>query len=354
MATAQQSECSVTPKRTVGRPRKAAGGEWPSSKDQWVTINAEHPDGMQLSHFTDTEASVLCTLQIPNCLLYQWYKEAGTGHGSPTYVQLLNTRIMGGIVNIKDGRRIEERLVTQASRLGRNVTRAKGRRRQQLLQQTYTMYVYEGEADSFQMFREEVEKKILVLHDEYNLVKATYARSKEEIDEIMKEMAAMSSMFTVENHGRAYEDVSPRHARRKLNAFKKQAQDALWFSGTFGLVPDYLQVRKEKSGSPIKITLDPEITSASSATECPLQLSEDDQTKVLQTLYIVDQFAVSDEAYHELRKLSCDLPPLYQLKQKRKVINDSLRIERIPAMGAYRSFTDTLRVELQKAVSKTV
>ncbi len=353
MATKQsETERSETPKRGVGRPRKADGSAGQSSEDQWVTVNAEDPDGMHLSHFTDTQACVLCTLEIPNCLLYQWYRTAGTTRGSPTYVQLLNARIKGGIVHMKDGKRIEARLVTQAHKLGGKVAKAKGRRREQLLQHTYTMYVLQGEADSFEIVRKEAEKKIEILQEECDLAKAMVIRSKEEITRITKEMDTLSSACAVEpNHGRMYEDVSPRHARRKLNAFTKQAQDALWFSGTFGLVPECLQVRKAKSGSPIKVPLGPQTTAASSATQLPLELSEDDQTKVLQTLYIVDQFAVSDEAYHELRKLSCDLPPLYQLKKKRAAINSSLQIERIPTMGAYRPFRETLTVELKKAVS---
>ncbi len=321
-----------------------------------MTVNAEDPDGMHLSHFTDLQASVLCTLVIPNWLLYQWYREAGTARGSQaaTYVQLLNAKIKGGIVSIKDGRRVEARLVTQAHKLGGKVAKAKGRKREQLLQQTYTMYVLEGEADSFQMIRKEAEEKILVLQEECDLAKATVVRSTEEIKRITKEMATLQSTCPEPNQGRIYEDVSPRHARRKLNAFTKQAQDALWFSGTFGLVPEYLQVRKAKSGSPIKVSLNPQTTAASSATRLPpVELSEDDQTKVLQSLYIVDQFAISDEAYHELRKLSCNLPPLYQLKQRRKAINNSLQIERIPTMGAYRPFRETLTVELKKAVSTT-
>ncbi len=70
-----------------------------------------------------------------------------------------------------------------------------------------------------------------------------------------------------------------------------------------------------------------------------------------ETLYISDQFTVGDEAYHELKMLSCDLPPLCQLKKARTALNNSVEIDRLPSLGAYRSFSDTLTVELRKTVS---
>ncbi len=90
------------------------------------------------------------------------------------------------------------------------------------------------------------------------------------------------------------------------------------------------------------------------STPTPPLRSEDDHNKVLQTLYVVDLFAVSDEAYHELRMLPSDLPPLCRLKQAQSAINGSLQIDRLPTqhLGAYRPFRETLTVELTKAVSQ--
>ncbi len=310
---------SETPKRGVGRPCKADGSAGQSSEDQWVTVNAEDPDGMHALH----QHASLCTLHARNSQL-------------PTVSivldgrQLLNARIKGGIVHIKDGRRIVK-LTSWGGKWPK--PREKGESNYCNIH-TLCMYSKERLTPSRSSERKQRRSRPCRRNVTWPRLWLYEARRKSQGS---PEMDTLSSACAVEpNHGRMYEDVSPRHARRKLNAFTKQAQDALWFSGTFGLVPECLQVRKAKLGSPIKVPLGPQTTAASNGTQ--LKLSEDDQTKVLQTLYIVDQFAVSDEAYHELRKLSCDLPPLYQLKKKRAAI---LQIERIPTMGAHRPFRET-------------
>ncbi len=47
---------------------------------------------------------------------------------------------------------------------------------------------------------------------------------------------------SVENKGHTIEEVSSRHARRKLQEFSTKAQKALWFAHTFGLIPEILKV----------------------------------------------------------------------------------------------------------------
>ncbi len=346
MAT-QQSSSSEKSKRAIGRPRKSDAGQ--SADELVVTINSVQPDGMKLSHFTDAEASVVCTLSIPNRLLYRWSQDAGSARGSNTYVGLLNEKVHGGAVRIKtDSPRIEKRLFDQAHKLAGKLAKAKGRRRDQLLQQDYTIFIFEGETESLQEIRAEVAKEVVTLQEEYELVKAEASRSKEETEALLEQMATLSCACEVRpNRGGIYENVSERQARRKLDVFKKQAQDALWFGGTFGLIPEYVQVRKARSGSPMKVPLNTQLQTG----RPQVRPTEDDHTKLLQTLYISDQFAVSDEAYHELRMLSCDLPPLCQLKKARTALNNSVEIDRLPSLGAYRSFSDTLTVELRKTVS---
>ncbi len=66
-----------------------------SADELWVTINSER---MKLSH--GAQASVVCTLPIPNGLLYHWYKEACTPQGSISYVGLLNAKVNIGVVKL--------------------------------------------------------------------------------------------------------------------------------------------------------------------------------------------------------------------------------------------------------------
>ena len=54
-----------------------------------------------------------------------------------------------------------------------------------------------------------------------------------------------------------------------------------------------------------------------------------DQERVAQILYLLDQFAISNETYHELASISDDLPPSYKVKKKRMEINEAVDIVRV-------------------------
>ena len=66
-----------------------------------------------------------------------------------------------------------------------------------------------------------------------------------------------------------------------------------------------------------------------------------------QALYILDRFAVSDEACHEL-SMASNLPPLYKIKNERLVLNGSLDIRRLqgPYQGAFRPIKEAIKDEL--------
>jgi len=120
---------------------------------------------------------------------------------------------------------------------------------------------------------------------------------------------------------------------------------------TFGLIPEYVQARKAISGSPIKVPLAPsDNTSHTGSIPGPTAADHD---KIAQVLYILDKFAVSDEAYHELASISEGSVPLYKVNRMRSSLNVSTEIERLPGSysGAYRSFPDTLKSLLMNAVS---
>ena len=87
--------------------------------------------------------------------------------------------------------------------------------------------------------------------------------------------------------------------------------------------------------------------------DTPPQPTEDDKEHILQVLYLLDKFAVSDELYHELRMLCPHLPASNRVKQARKEINELLEYTRLspPYPGAYRSFKATLVEKISKAVS---
>lgn len=171
---------------------------------------------MQLSDFTDTDSSVLCTLSIPKRLLYSWYTQtaataATMAKKSGKYVELLNARIKGGLVSIKsESSRVAERLMRQAHKLATRVVKARGRQRQQLLQQSYTIFMLEGEADTIEVIRKEAEEKMAALEMSHE---REVADNKEEIETLLQKMIILTQESSYKpNHGRIYEDVSPRQA----------------------------------------------------------------------------------------------------------------------------------------------
>ena len=222
------------------------------------------------------------------------------------------------------------------------------------MQQVYHLYVLEDESESFHQIEVQVEE-----------LKTSLEQKDEEITILLEDMAhcivryedmqadaasACTCSTPMLNRGKKIEDVSPRQVRRKLSQYKSFAGQALWFSESFGLVPEYLHLRKQGTGSPIKVHLSNEDQFPSQ--QQTVQPSSQDYDKLLQVLYIVDHFAISDESYHELCMMS-DLPGLHHIKRVRTVLNTSVEIVRLsgPYPGTYRSFADTLQAQLSNIVS---
>ena len=55
-------------------------------------------------------------------------------------------------------------------------------------------------------------------------------------------------------------------------------------------------------------------------------LSDEDKSKVVMVLFLLDKFCVGDNFYHEITMLFDDLPRSYFVKQKRNQLNDMCHI----------------------------
>ena len=99
--------------------------------------------GTGKSYVVDEE-QVQFSLSIPNKLLYNWHKSR-----EETYQQLLNGKIAGFAVKLKESSRIESLLREQASKLFKQVTKTNGRKRGYLLNRDYHLVVMKGETESF-------------------------------------------------------------------------------------------------------------------------------------------------------------------------------------------------------------
>ena len=336
-----------TPKR---RKRKKAAY---NTDGLYVTIDGVNPAGKQLYYnapSTTEPSRILFTLAVPNRLLYYWYKNRSANN----LLNVINTKIVGSAIRLKPGiERTQSRLMEQASRISRRVTKASGRKRENLLEQFYHIFVLQDEAESFDEMVNEIargEEQITTLLEEMATI--LVSRSENDINVANTDTTASPTFI---NKGKTIEEVSPRQGQRKLAKYKTFAQSALWFSESFGLVPEYILLHKSISKSPVKVTFN-------ATDDNTQQPSGHDFEKVMQVLYILDRFAVSDEAYHEIRMSSkqsdstSTLPPLYQVKNSRRALNSTIEIERFQGgyPGAFRPLLGLLQREISRMVMTTV
>lgn len=96
-------------------------------------------------------------------------------------------------------------------------------------------------------------------------------------------------------------------------------------------------MRKAGSGETVTMQLDSHQTTAPPVEEASLP-SGTSKERIIQVLYLLDRFALSDKAYHKLSSITTDLPPSYQVKRRRKEKNESTEVVRLTRTtpGAYR------------------
>jgi len=135
---------------------------------------------------------------------------------------------------------------------------------------------------------------------------------------------------------------------RSLKTFQSRAQTALWFSKSFGLGIQGIQVKEQKTGNTHYLELE------KSAHQEIDSLTDEDKTKIEQVLFLLDKFCVGDSFYHELTMTVNGLPKSYLVKQRRDQLNNICHIDPIPgsAEGAQMSFTTLLKARVQDLISR--
>ena len=96
--------------------------------------------------------------------------------------------------------------------------------------------------------------------------------------------------------------MSDRQKRRKLSQLQTNAKKALFFAESFGLMPESVVLKSVQTGASVLLDL----TSGShhpTPSPAPTPPTPDCSDKVMQTLYLLDCFGVSDEFYHELTQV---------------------------------------------------
>ena len=79
---------------------------------------------------------------------------------------------------------------------------------------------------------------------------------------------------------------------------------------------------------------------------------EEESTILKEVLFLLEEFGVSDQFYHELSMILPTLPRSYKVKRLCKAIDDSVDIRRLPTpvFGAYRPLNDLLEALISDQV----
>lgn len=81
-----------------------------------------------------------------------------------------------------------------------------------------------------------------------------------------------------------------------MGQLKSSVKKALFFAESFGLTPEAVVARSVETGAPVEINLSDSPTTST-------ETNSADLSKVMQTLYLLERFGVSDEFYHELTQV---------------------------------------------------
>ncbi len=149
------------------------------------------------------------------------------------------------------------------------------------------------------------------------------------------------------NNGGKLSEVGERQQRRKITELKTKVEKALWLAKTFGLDLQST-IFKDEHGANHTLTYSEKVRRSYK------DLTEADQQKVRNVLFILDKFCIGDEAYHELSMVDGneELPRSYLIKQCKDELNKLCHITRTPgsAQGAQLDFLAELESVIQNQV----
>lgn len=120
-----------------------------------VEVDAALPNGV--NHHMQ-KATVVCTLKIPNELLFQWSWQKYTALTDEKLIDKLNHRIKGEVVTIKPGSSaLAQRLRKAIYCIKIKCRKCRGSRKQiETLQKVYHLFVLDGEIESGLALREQI------------------------------------------------------------------------------------------------------------------------------------------------------------------------------------------------------
>ncbi len=143
-----------------------------------------------------------------------------------------------------------------------------------------------------------------------------------------------------ENTGRKLDEVQEQQYNRKLESLKCNINSSLWFAKSFDLVPTKITLKSTVTEKDVHLDLTGQDKEKLKFDD----MDAEDQLKIKQLTLILDEFAISNSTYHELKMVSDGLPEESLIAQCREDASKFIKVERLPGNkpGAYVSLTTEL------------
>ena len=137
------------------------------------------------------------------------------------------------------------------------------------------------------------------------------------------------------NTGKQLSNLNRKSASKKLSILKDRVEKALWFAKSFGVTFEDITCT-DNSGKKYDLL-------GNNKSRFGI-LPEFEKDKVKNILFILDQFCISDEAYHELTVQNNSMVKSYFIKQCRENLNNIFSIKQTPGLhpGAQLDLFETL------------
>ena len=188
------------------------------------------------------------------------------------------------------------KLYKRAALVHNEVKKKAGRGRELLLECVFVLPICAEDA----ITAEQLQAEICELESDLASAMEELAISQDAIDHMSTQFnGLLMERDEMINCGKKMVEVGKKQQKRKLAHFKSAAEGALWFAESFGLIPECLDARVSGSEDRVKIPLMEEQVSQAKQPKT----RQVDEAVAIQTLYLLDQFGVSDEFYHELTQV---------------------------------------------------
>lgn len=270
-----------------------------------------------------------------------------------SFIEVINNNLSKGLLPIRSNvTRVEERLIKLGYETCHKFQKLKGRKKNDFLFEKITMTIFNDEVLSVveiaqnetirlqKEFREQITKLHHDIAQLQNNINHISKQSNEQILVIQEQNHVLVNYIEkmrmqYPNTGKKLSELNRKSASKKLSILKNRVEKALWFAKSFGVTFEDITCT-DNSGKKYYL-----LDNNKSRFD---NLPEVEKDKVKNILFILDQFCISDEAYHELTVQNNTMVKSYLIKQCRENLNNIFSIKQTPGLhpGAQLDLFETL------------